>query len=301
MTAKNKLVYLSVIILLIIPFSYAQGESCGITNLASCIPEKLYQYTLDIINAPLQPFLTLTKNLLSEPVNVEGLISLWAIIIYIISIFYGLFIILAGFNFIISGYSAERREKAKIWLRDIILMIFFVQASYYLYSILIELSSAMTASVINLIEDEFFLLTADNLINLGLQLVFAATYMLVLLLTIILLALRYLLVAVGVVFFPIGLFFNFITPLKSFGKLILNILLIIIFLPFFQCLILLAASMLIEIPIFENFKILVMTASFLMINLSMILLTLFAVIKAALAVIKSDLGKAVTTVITKMG
>ena len=43
-------------------------------------------------------FLTLTKNLLSEPVNIGVFISLWTIIIYMLSIFYGLFLIFAGFN-----------------------------------------------------------------------------------------------------------------------------------------------------------------------------------------------------------
>ena len=150
----------------------------------------------------------------------------------------------------------------------------------------------MTAGVINLIEPDFFLLSVDNTVNLGLQMVLAILYLLNLLLSITLLSLRYLLVAVGVMFFPIGLFLNFIPPLKNYGKLIINILLIIIFLPFIQSLMLLAASKLVEIPIFENFKILVMSASFNMINMSMILLVIFAVVKAAFAALNSDVGRA---------
>lgn len=283
------------ILILCIPLVYAQEqeEKCGLTNLATCISEKLYEYTLSIINAPLQPFLNLTKSLLTEPINVDNFLSLWAIIIYIISIFYGLFILFAGFNFIVSGYSAERRERAKMWLKNVVLMVLLVQASFYLYSIAIELSSAMTAGVINSIDQNFFLLTVDNLVNIGLQLVLAIPYLLTLLLSIILFSLRYLLVAAGVLFFPIGLFLNFIPPLQSYGKLVINILLIIIFLPFVQSLILLAASKLVEIPVFQNFKILIMTSSFLLINASMILLVLFAVVKAAFAVINSDFGRAV--------
>jgi len=296
----KKLLSLS-IILLLLPIVYAQEEEkCGLTNLASCIPQKMYEYTLGIINAPLQPFLDLTKNLLSANVNIDNFISLWAIIIYIISIFYGLFIILAGFNLIVSGYSAEKRERAKEWIKNIILMIFFVQASFFIYGVLLELSSSMTAGVINIINPDFFLLTVDNIANIGLQLVLLIPYLLMLLLSILLLSLRYLIVAVGVVFFPIGLFLNFIPPLKSYGKLILNILLIIIFLPFIQSLMLLAASKLVELSIFENYKTLIMTASFTLINLSMVLLIIFAVFKAAFAAIHSDMGRAVTTVATKI-
>jgi len=284
-----------IVFLLVIPLSYAQEqeEKCGLTNLAVCIPQKLYEFTLKIINAPLQPFLNLNNKLLSEPVNIDIFISLWAIIVYIISIFYGVFIMFAGFNLIVSGYSAERRNKAKEWLKNIVLMIFFVQASYYIYSLLIELSSSMTAGVINIIPQDFFLLTVDNLTNLGLQIVLASTYLVVLLVSIILLSLRYLLVAIGVIFFPIGLFLNFIPPLKDYGKLIINILMIIMFLTFFEALMLLAASKLVDIPLFANFKILIMTVSFLLINTSMILLVKFAIIKSASGAANSVIVKTI--------
>lgn len=296
---QNKKLILLLLTFLVIPLTYAEEEKCGLTNLAVCIPEKLYQYTLSIINAPLQPFLELTQNLLSEPVNIETFIALWAIVIYILSMFYGLFILFAGFNFIISGYSTVRREKAKIWLKNIILMIFFVQASYYIYSILLELSSSLTTGVINLIDPNFFLLTIDNYVNIGLELILGIFYLITLVISIILLALRYLIVAIGIIFFPIGLFLNFIPVLKSYGKLIINILMIIIFIPFFHALMLLACSKLVEIPIFANIKILLMIASFSLVNISTILLVLFAVIKSALAILNSDLGRTTRMVVTK--
>lgn len=280
-------------LVLLLPIVHAAEEDCGLTNLATCIPQKFFEFILTIINAPLQPFLTLTKNLLSEPVNIEIFISLWAIIIYILSIFYGLFLIFAGFNFMISGYSAEKRERAKEWLRNVILMMLFVQASYYLYSILIELSSSMTAGILDMIDQKFFLLTVDNLTNFGLQIILAIPYLLTLLLTVILLSLRYLLVSTGVIFFPIGLFFYFIPPLQSYGKLVVNVLLIVMFLPFIQSLMLLAASKVIELPTFQDYKIVIMVSAFFLINLSMVLLMFFALAKAAMGVIKSDAGKTV--------
>ena len=291
MKSKTKLVSILLFLLLAIPLAHAEEEKCGLSNLATCIPQMFFEFVLGIINAPLQPFLTLTKNLLSEPVNIEIFISLWAIIIYILSIFYGLFLIFAGFNFMISGYSAEKRERAKEWLRNVILMMVFVQASYYLYSILIELSSSMTAGIIDMIDQKFFLLTVDNVANLGLEIMLAIPYVITLVFTVILLSLRYLLVATGVIFFPIGLFFYFIPPLQSYGKLTINVLLIVMFLPFIQSLMLLAASKVIEIPVFQNFKIVIMIAAFFLINLSMLFLMFFALAKASMGVMKSDVGK----------
>ena len=97
---KVKTLFLTLLILILaIPLSYAAEDKCGLANLATCIPQKFFEFLHGLINAPLQPFLSLTKNLLSEPVNIQVFISLWAIIVYILSIFYGLFLILAGFNF----------------------------------------------------------------------------------------------------------------------------------------------------------------------------------------------------------
>ncbi|MBS3106412.1 hypothetical protein J4419_01990 [Candidatus Woesearchaeota archaeon] len=276
------------VFLLAIPFVSAD---CGITNLASCLPEKLYEYTIGVINAPLQPFLTLTKNLLSEPVNVDGFLSLWAIITYLISLFYGLFLLFAGFNFLLSGYSALKREQAKEWIKNIVLMILFIQASFYLYTLTLEISSLLTTSILDLIDPNFFLLTIDNLANVGLQLVFSGVYLLTMVFSILGLSVRYMLVAIGVVFFPLGIFFNFIPPIKSYGRLIINTLMILIFLPFFQALLLLGASKLIEIPIFQNFKILVMTAAMSLVWCSMVFLLLFAIIKAVIGVWNSSVGQ----------
>ena len=38
------------------------GE-CGLLNLASCIPEKLYGFFISVLNAPLKPLLGFIKSL----------------------------------------------------------------------------------------------------------------------------------------------------------------------------------------------------------------------------------------------
>ncbi len=291
---QTKLFSMLFTFLLVIPLSFAQEEeeSCGLTNLATCIPQKLFQYILDLINAPLQPFLKLVKMLLSEPVDTEAFLPMWAIIVYILSLFYGLFIVFAGFNFIISGYTSERRERAKEWLKNVVFMMVFVQASYYLYTLVLEISSSLTAGIINSIGPDFFLLKADNITSIGMQLILLLPYLITLLITVLFLALRYLLVAVGVLFFPIGLFLNFLPPTKSYGKLIINSLMVVIFLPFIHSLMLLAASKMVELPVFDEYKTLVMIAAFMLVTLSMVFLALFVAAKAAMGAIKSDMGQA---------
>ena len=242
----------------------------------------------------------MSKSLLSEPVNVDIFLPIWAVMIYILSLFYGILILFSGFNFIISGYSYEKRENAKEWLKNIVLMIIFVQSSFFLYKLAIELSASMSSGVLNMIDEHFFMLTADNLPNFGLQLILAIPYVIVLLLTVIFLALRYFIVSVGVIFFPLGLFFNFIPFLKGYGKLLLNLLLIAVFLPFFQSLILLAGSMIADIPSFQSIKILLSIVTFLCVTLLFIFLASFALSKAAFSAINSDVGKAASMVYAKI-
>ncbi len=291
----RKLWLLPLMLLMVLPFVAAQEEKCGLTNLAVCLPQKFFELLLKLVNAPLEPFLNLTKSLLSEPVNVKLFAPIWAIIIYMISLFYGLFILFAGFNFIISGYDAAKRENAKNWLKNIVLMIVFVQASFFIYELILQLSASVTAGVISLINQNFFLLTVDNVSNVALELVLAIPYLITLLLTVILLTLRYLFVAIGVVFFPLGIFFNFIDPLASFGKLIINSLLILIFIPFFQAIILVASSKLLEVGIFGNFKIIIMISAFTLLNLMMLFLVLFAVVKAVKSFTHSEIGKLIVS------
>jgi len=257
---------------------------CGLTNLASCLPQVFFDYLLTILNAPLQPLLTFINNLLSEPVQIQLFVSLWAIIIYVLSMFYAFLIIYAGFTFIISGYDSGKRENAKSWLRNIVIMIILIQASFFIYELAIELSSTTTAATLSLIDSKFFLLTIDNITNVGLELLFAFFYVLTLLFTSLVLVIRYAIVAVGVVLFPLAIFFYFIHPLKQYGILILNFLGVCIFVTFLDAIILIGFSKVAEIGLFANFKILVMLSAFTLVNVLMFFLMFFSIIKASMSV-----------------
>ena len=267
---------------------------CGILNLGSCLPEKLLQYLLTILNAPLQPFLTLTHTLLSEPIRVDLFFSFWAIIIYVLSMFYAFLIIYSGLQFITSGYDASKRDKAKEWLKNIVIMIVLVQASFFIYQLLIDLSSVMTTATLSLLDGNFFLLTIDNLTNLGLELLFAGLYAVMLLITSLILVMRYVIVAVGVVLFPVGIFFYFIEPLKPYGLLILHFLGVSVFITFLDAILLIGFSQLTILPVFDNYKILSMIAGFLTINIVMFFLMFFSIIKAGFS-----LGGTIATTIAK--
>ncbi len=266
---------------------------CELWNLPACILDAFGEFILSVINAPILPFLNILKQLLAQPSNVLAFGALWSVIIYVISTFYGLFILFAGFNFIISGYDSVKRHRAKEWLQNVILMIFFVQASFLIYSLVAELASGITSGVVDLINPDFFLFTLDNLVNVFLEIALGIFYLFILFVTVIIFAINYLLASIGVVFFPFGLFFYFIPPLRDIGRFIISKLMFILFLPFFASLILLGASQLILVGSFDMIKIVIMIAAFALVDVLMVLLAVLALLRAVTGVMRSDAARGI--------
>lgn len=256
---------------------------CGLVNLGSCLPQVFFDFILNLVNGAIQPFLQITLNLLSAPINLSIFLSLWVIIVYMLSMFYALLLVGSGFSFLISGYNSEKREQAKEWLRNIVIMIVLVQASFFIYQLVIDLASAMTSATLSIIDPNFFLISASNSLGLGLALLLGVVYLLVLILTSFVLTLRYLLVVIGVVLLPLGIFFYFLPPMRHYGSLILNFLGICIFVTFFDAILLIGFSALTNVGAFGNLQLIILISAFLLIDILMFFLMFFAIIRGALS------------------
>lgn len=280
---RKKLAVLGLSVLVLLPISAfaAEGTECGITNLGTCLVQNFFEYIGSLINAPIEGLLLIAKLLITSPAGVELFKPIWAVVAGAFSIFYTLILLFAGFKFITSGFDAEQRENAKTWLKNALLIIVFVGASYFLYTLALDLSVAITNWILELIDPAFFKLTADSVVNFALQLVFGIVYLLALVLVIFTLLFRFILVSTGVLIFPIGILLYFIPPTQGFGKAILNVLLALIFVPFFEALVLLAGSMLITVSFFEHIKILIVIATFFLVYFINAKVVSFAMQKAA--------------------
>ena len=107
---------------------------------------------------------------------------------------------------------------------------------------------------------------SDNLLTIGLELIFGIVYSLILIITIILLSIRYIILSFGVIFLPVAIFFYFVPPLKSYGQLILNSIGVLTFITFICSIVILGCSMVTTLPIYENLKTLIMITCFLIID-----------------------------------
>ncbi|MBU0758387.1 MAG: hypothetical protein KKF44_10040, partial [Nanoarchaeota archaeon] len=119
--------------LMIFMVPFVSADECGLTNLASCIPEKIHDFIIDLLNAPLEPLLELIRSLLENPPSIELFEGIWAIMVYCMSLFFGLLFLYSGFMFLFSGHDVIKREMAKEWLKNTVMMIVLIQASFYLY------------------------------------------------------------------------------------------------------------------------------------------------------------------------
>lgn len=258
--------------------------SCTLTNLGTCLVQNFFEFILNIVNAPVQPFLQMTLNLLSAEVNLNLFFSMWVIVIYMISMFYALLLVGTGFNFMISGYDSEKRENAKQWLRNIVIMIILIQASFFIYQLAIDLSAITTSATLTLIDPSFFQMGSGGVVDLGISLALGLAYLIVLVCTCIILVIRYAFVAIGVVLFPLAIFFYFIPPLKKYGSLMMNFLGISIFITILDSIILAGFGKLTNVGIFNNFQIVLLIAAFALISLLTFFLIAFAIITSGLKV-----------------
>jgi len=255
--------------------------TCDLLHLGDCVVEALFDFIFDIFNSASKPFLSLIYKFMHDPVNISVFADIWRVIVYILSLFYGLLLVWIGLKFIISGESPEQREKAKSDLKNIIIMMVLVQGSYYLYDLILAISSALTKTVLNMTGISFFQLSMEGVSNFAFNLIFGFIYILHLLVVLVILLLRYVLVSSGVIFFAIGIFFYFISPLQNYGKLILNSLGVLIFLPFAYSIFFLVGSRIVQLDNFRNYKVLIMVGTMNLVIIFTALLLLFVIVNAA--------------------
>ncbi len=256
---------------------------CGLVNLGACLPQKFFEFVLNILNAPIKPFLNLTLKLFTEPINTSLFSTFWIIIVYVLSMFYALLLVGTGFSLMLSGDNATKRENSKQWLRNIVIMIVLIQASFFIYNLAIDLSSTMTTATLTLLDSDFFMISIEDINDLGLAIIFGIVYLLTLLISMIILVIRYAFVAVGVVLFPLAIFFYFFQPLKQYGSLLINFLGINIFVPVLGIILLVGFSTLSNLSVFSDMKIIILIAAFNLVNISMLFLMSFSIVKAGMS------------------
>ena len=155
-----------------------------------------------------------------------------------------------------------------------------VQASYFMYELILEIELSLTSSVMTLVGNSIFLFSALDILS-GFGIFLMVGYGFSLFTLAILYFIRYIIVIMGVLFFPLGIFLYFSPMLKDYGRMILNFILTAVFISFFNALILLASSRIVELSMFQDYKLFISMSAFILCNFMMFYFMLFSIIKSA--------------------
>lgn len=245
------------------------------------ILESAKDIIINLFNEPVKNIVSLIKNLLISEVNINLFKDLWIFVVNALSLFYGIMILYVGLNLIIKSYDPMKRAKAKLMLRNSILIILLVNSSFILYDALLKLSHASIQVTYDFVNSDIYNIET-NLNNLNQNIVFFILFLFTATLTLLTLGIRYLFVSIGLVLFPIGIVLYFFDSTKSYGLFVIESLLILIFLPLIHLLIIAGTSKLLEIQIFSNYSILLLIISYFLISIATIFALFMALFKSVL-------------------
>jgi len=224
--------------------------------------------------------MNLTKELLSANPDPAPLFSWWQTIITIISAFYLLIFLIIGFQFLLSGNNATKREQAKEWLKNVVIMIIAVNISFYLYQLALELSTAITQYLWEAGFEQFF----QNTLYSATGIIFIFFSIIAIGLALITLFIRYLFLLAGVILFPIAIFLYLTPKLDAWGKMIFNFLGVMLVIQLLDIIILIATQQ-VMIQLAGNIgTALILPLGFTVIALTNTLAIIYAIIKSALTI-----------------
>jgi hypothetical protein len=269
---------------------FFEGVFGGISDLIVEIPKFFLKGVLNVLYFTGNFAVKGIVMLLTEKVPIDAFFNMWKVIIYILSSIFALILAICGINLTISGQSPEKRAQAKSWLQKAAIMIVVVPASFMLYRFLIDFSSGLTTLIMNYVSTDFLYIGQGSLANLSLELGLGLPYTLISILTVILLVIRFGIVAGGTLLFPIGLTLYFTPPTQEYGKLVLNFLLVNIFANFFIALFLATFSLITQSGVFVDIQIIVACAAMFVVDIFLFYIMFFAAIMAVFRGARTVIG-----------
>ncbi|MBI5065992.1 hypothetical protein HZA97_07175 [Candidatus Woesearchaeota archaeon] len=275
----NKFFFVLLIFLVLLTPVFAVNEEptkeeCSLMNIKQCIIDVV----AGIFNLPLLPFIQLSLSFLKVQPNIDVFYNLWHTIIIMLSALYVLVFSASGLYLILKSDDLEGRIKAKQFIKNSLIVLMIIPASFYLYQTLLAFSGGLTNLSLNLVDEKFLYIDFSNITKAIEEILMYVFYLGILIITSLFLSIRYFFASIGVVFFPLGIFLYFIPFTKNYGKLILNLTFINLFIPFLASIILAGFSQLSQQGLFVHFETLLATSAFLTIDLMILIIALFCIL-----------------------
>ena len=211
----------------------------AVTSLPADMAAALMEGFRQQLIAFIQPLLEAAKALITLNIDPFAFQDLWLAIVAIISAFYLLLFLIVGLKFLFGCYDAVHRKQAKEWFKNAVILVVAVNASLLLYSLLLNLGSAIALTLWSEELEAVFLVESLG----ALDLIWAGIFAVSLLLALLTLVIRQVFLILGVALFPIGVFLYFIPPLKAYGRVLLNLIGVAVFIQVLDVVVLIALQL----------------------------------------------------------
>ena len=197
-------------------------------NLPACIAESFFNFLFNGLIITVQTLMNTTFSLLLAIPDLSWFCAPYNAVMAILESLYVLLMMGLGLFYVVRSTDVEGRMVAKRWLQGIFLMVVALTFSFYLFKMLIDVNQAIASNLLNQATLDFFSVQASIpdfvfAIVVLLFFVMSSTFAFFTLL------IRYLMIPFLLLLFPFSLFFFFIPVTEGFGKFLLKLTCLIVF------------------------------------------------------------------------
>ncbi|MEW6584209.1 MAG: hypothetical protein AB1442_01210 [Nitrospirota bacterium] len=212
-----------------------------VSNLPACISEAFFSTITSGLVYASQQFLSYSFDFMLSVPDIHWFCGPYNVIMALLETLYTLAIMGLGLYYIARSTDVEGRVKAKRWLTQIFLMVVALAFSFYIFELMLDLNQQIAAALLAEAELNFFSVSA-SFSSIIFALVILIAVVTSAFLTFSTLLIRYILLPFLLLAFPFSIFLYFLPPTQNWGRMMLKVTAVIVFMTSFDALILLGLS-----------------------------------------------------------
>jgi len=192
----------------------------------------LFHWFYGMLESLVEGMLSLLVDLIAYNPDINAVHSVWTDVVGIITSLYIIVFIVSGIALLAGTITGNPGRTFREWVLKSIAGLILVNASFELYELILGLEEAMVKEVFVNADLSGFIVAG------GVSIILFIIDLALLLGVAIVFLLRHILVMVGAVFFPLSIFLYLLPPTRRIGSVLLNLMFMAVFMPFFWALLL---------------------------------------------------------------
>ena len=268
-------------------------------NLPACIAESFFNFLFNGLIITVQTLMNTTFSLLLAIPDLNWFCAPYNAVMAILESLYVLLMMGLGLFYIVRSTDVEGRMVAKRWLQGIFLMVVALTFSFYLFKMLIDVNQAIASNMLNQATLDFFSVQA-SIPYFVFAIVVLIFFVMSSTLAFFTLLMRYLMIPFLLLLFPFSLFFFFMPVTEGFGKFLLKLTCLIVFMTSIDALLILGFFTLFGVsdpnlanPFLRAMASIAALASISLANITIFIIALLMVISQGLKLIGEVISHAV--------